>query len=197
MSVFTQLEDLYKRKVLRRGRDRWNHQYAAGRWDNLADLNELARFSVIAGYSQHLKPSGSILEVGAGPGVLVQRFDKTKYGKYLVTDLSDVAVKAAEAELADEKTFFAVADMNTYVPTEKFDVIIINEAIYYAPSVQSVLDRFAPFLNSGGIFIVSINDDGGRNAKWHVEMDACSYQKIDQTTVSTNKNTFVISVLGT
>ena len=197
MSIFTQLEDLYKRKVLRKGRDRWNHQYAAGRWDNLADLNELARFSVIAGYAQHLKPSGSILELGAGPGVLVQRFDKTKYGKYLVTDLSDVAVKAAEAELADEKTFFAVADMNTFVPTEKFDVIIINEAIYYAPSVQSVLDRFAPFFNSDGIFIVSINDDGGRNAKWHVEMDACSYPKIDQTTVSTNKNTFVISVLGT
>jgi len=42
----------------------WEAQYASGRWDYLAQLSELARFSVLAGYICHLKPGGAVLDTG-------------------------------------------------------------------------------------------------------------------------------------
>ncbi len=194
MNFISQTTDLFNRKVLRRGKDRWNYQYNLGRWDGLGALEELSRFSVIVGYAQHLKPNGKILEMGAGEGYLQQRFDKSKYSLYYSTDVSDIAIANAK-KYEDEKTKHLVADMNTYVPDSKFDVVIINEAIYYAKSVQKVLDRFVPYMEDDAIFIVSINGDE-RNAAWHKMMDECRNKKIDQTVVKTTRNTFYVSVVA-
>jgi 2-polyprenyl-3-methyl-5-hydroxy-6-metoxy-1,4-benzoquinol methylase len=193
MNLLNTTTDLINRKVLRRDKDRWNYQYNLGRWEGLGDIHELARFSVIVGYAQHLKPNGKMLEIGAGEGYLQQRFDKTKYSLYYSTDVSDVAIANAK-KYEDEKTKYLVADMNTYVPDQKFDVIIINEAIYYGVTVDKVLTRFNPYLEDGGIFIVSINGDE-RNAEWHKMMENSSFSKIDGTTVNTTRNTFYITVL--
>lgn len=193
MSLLSSTTDLINRKVLRRDKDRWNYQYNLGRWEGLGDLHELGRFSVIVGYAQFLKPYGKILEIGAGEGYLQQRFDKTKYSLYYSTDVSDVAIANAK-KYEDEKTKYLVADMNTYVPDQKFDIIIVNEAIYYGHSVDEVLTRFNPFLEEDGIFIVSINGDE-RNAAWHKMMENSSFTKIDGTTVNTTRNTFYITVL--
>ena len=194
MSLLSKIDNVIRRKVLRRDQDRWNYQYNLGRWEGLGDIHELGRFSVIVGYSQFLKPEGKVLEIGAGEGYLQQRFDKTKYSLYYSTDVSDVAIANAK-KYEDEKTKYIIADVNTYEPDTKFDVVIINEAIYYGESVQKALDRFVPYLNEGGIFIVSINGDE-RNAAWHEMMDKCSFPKIDHTVVKTTRNTFYITVLA-
>lgn len=194
MSLISTISDLYKRKILRTHKDRWNYQYNLGRWEGLGALEELSRFSVIAGYAQYLKPNGKILEMGAGEGYLQQRFDKSKYSLYYSTDVSDVAIANAK-KYEDEKTKHLIADMNTYVPDVKFDVVIINEAIYYGGTVQKVLDRFVPYMEEDGIFIVSINGDE-RNADWHKMMDECRNKKIDQTVVKTARNTFFVSVVA-
>jgi 2-polyprenyl-3-methyl-5-hydroxy-6-metoxy-1,4-benzoquinol methylase len=194
MGILTTAEDIFKRKVLRRDQDRWNHQYSKGQWEGLGDINELGRFSVIVGYAQFLKPNGKILEIGAGEGYLHQRFDKTKYSLYYSTDASDVAVERGKQH-EDEKTKYLVADMNTYQPDQIFDCIIINEAIYYGQSVQKVLDHFANYLAPDGIFIVSINGDE-RNATWHKMMETCTYPKIDRTVTQCTRNTFTITVLS-
>ncbi|TAE37926.1 MAG: class I SAM-dependent methyltransferase [Runella slithyformis] len=194
MAIATKITDIVNRKILRRDRDRWNYQYNLGRWEGLGDINELARFSVIAGYAQHLKPNGKVLEIGAGEGYLQQRFDKTKYSLYYSTDASDVAVENGK-KYEDEKTKYVIADMNDYAPDQKFDVIIINEAIYYGGSVDKVLGRFNAYLEQGGIFIVSINGDE-RNADWHRMMEASTFSKIDGTTVVCTRNTFYITVLS-
>jgi len=192
--MISKATDLFKRKVLRLDRDRWNHQYSAGKWAGLAALDELSRFSVIVGYAQHLKSGGKILELGAGEGVLQQRFNPDKYGYYVATDVSDVAIANAK-QFEDEKTVYEVGDINTYEPKELFDVVIVNEAIYYGSSVQKVLDRYANYLKPDGIFIISINHDKGKNAMWHEQMDAVTFRRLDRTVVTTSKNTFVITVL--
>ncbi len=194
MNSVEKISDLYKRKILRTDKDRWNYQYNLGRWEGLGAIEELSRFSIIVGYSQHFKPEGKILEYGAGEGYLQQRFDKSKYSLYYSTDVSDVAIANAQ-KYNDEKTQHLIADMNTYEPGITFDVIIINEAIYYGHSVQAILDRCAKYLKDDGIFIVSINHDD-RNAKWHKMMDECTFTKIDKSTVTTARNTFTITVLG-
>lgn len=193
MNLLSTTTDLINRKVLRRDKDRWNYQYNLGRWESLGDIQELSRFSVIAGYAQHLKPNGKILEIGAGEGYLQQRFDKSKYSLYYSTDVSDVAIANGKKH-EDPKTKYLVADMNSYVPDQTFDVIIINEAIYYGDSVDEVLSRFNPYLEEGGIFIVSINGDE-RNAEWHTMMENSTFSKIDGTIVKTTRNTFYITVL--
>ncbi|AEI51184.1 class I SAM-dependent methyltransferase [Runella slithyformis] len=193
MNLLTATVDLFNRKVLRRHKDRWNYQYNLGRWESLGDIHELSRFSVIAGYAQFLKPNGKILEIGAGEGYLQQRFDKSKYSLYYSTDVSDVAINNGKKH-EDDKTKYLVADMNTYVPDQKFDLIIINEAIYYGSSVDKVLTRFNPFLAENGLFIVSINGDE-RNAEWHQMMENSKFPKLDGTKVTTSRNTFYITVL--
>jgi SAM-dependent methyltransferase len=193
-TIFTQAEDLFKRKILRKDRERWNHQYALGQWDTLGDIQELARFSVIVGYTQFLKPQGRILEIGAGEGYLQQRFDPTRYSLYYATDVSDEAISRGK-RYENEKTKYLVADMNNYIPDSTFDCIIINEAIYYALSIEVILDRFNGFLAEGGIFIVSINGDP-QNERWHQMMEQCSYPRIDQTVVAASRNTFTITVLA-
>lgn len=194
MNLRLQLRDLVNRKLLRRHRDIWNHRHALGKWSSMGDLQELARFSVIAGYVQHLKPGGRILELGAGEGHLQRRFDRSRYSLYYATDVSDLAI-ARGRRFEDEKTRYLVADLNTYVPDTDFDCIVINEAIYYGRSVQAVLDRLAPFLRPGGIFVICINGDA-RNAPWHDMLDRCSFPLLDRTVVKCTRNVFQISVLG-
>ena len=109
------------------------------------------------------------------------------FHKYLIVDKNG-------KKYEDEKTKYVVADMNNYVPDCKFDVIIINEAIYYGGSVDKVLGRLNAYLEKDGIFIVSINGDE-RNADWHRMMEASTFAKMDGTTVVCTRNTFYITVL--
>lgn len=194
MQLLSSIKDIFNRKILRRSQDRWNYQYRQGKWNTLAGIGELGRFSVIVGYAQFLKSNGKILEIGAGEGYLQQRFDKNCYSLYYATDVSDVAV-ANGKKYEDTKTKYLVADMNTYIPDTDFDCIVFNEVIYYASSVDFILDRFAPFLRPNGIFILSINGDD-KNKKWHQMVETSNYPKIDQTTVYCTSNWFCITVLG-
>ncbi len=193
MSTIAKAKDFFNRKILRRDKDRWNHQYQSGRWDSLNDLSELGRFSIIAGYAQHLKPNGKILEIGGGTGLLQQRFDQSKYSLYYSTDVSDLVIANAK-KYEDEKTKYLVADMKSYIPDQTFDVIIFNEVVYYGLPLEQTLLHFNPYLTEGGIFIVSINGDE-RNASWHRMMEESSFPKMDQTVVTTSRNTFHITVL--
>src|SRR5260370_3034559 len=74
----------------------WEAQYAAGRWDFLAQLSELARFSVLAGYICHLKPGGAVLDTGCGQGVLVRRLPSPCYFQDVGFDASRTATSRAQ-----------------------------------------------------------------------------------------------------
>ena len=47
-------------------KEAWEEQYRKGGWDFMRRLDEVARYSVIAGFLHHLKPGGSVLDVGSG-----------------------------------------------------------------------------------------------------------------------------------
>src|ERR1700727_1926488 len=85
----------------------WEAQYAAGRWDFLAQLSELARFSVLAGYICHLKPGGAVLDTGCGQGVLLRRLPRSSYSRYVGIDLSASAISVAQEHGNDCSTFLA------------------------------------------------------------------------------------------
>jgi 2-polyprenyl-3-methyl-5-hydroxy-6-metoxy-1,4-benzoquinol methylase len=133
----------------------WEAQYAAGRWDFLAELSELARFSVLAGYICHLKPGGTVLDTGCGQGVLLRRLPTSGYSKYVGIDLSASAISVAQQQ-ANERSTFLAADCEEYSPTENFDVIVFNEVLCCLHDPLRTVERYVRSLNPGGLLLVSL-----------------------------------------
>ena len=133
----------------------WEAQYAAGRWDFLGQLSELARFSVLAGYIAHLKPGAAVLDVGCGQGVLPRRLPGAAYSRYVGIDLSGSAIAVAQQQPPLRSTFLA-ADCEEYACTERFDVIVFNEVLCCLRDPLSTVARYAQSLTSGGLLLVSM-----------------------------------------
>jgi 2-polyprenyl-3-methyl-5-hydroxy-6-metoxy-1,4-benzoquinol methylase len=133
----------------------WEAQYAAGKWDFLAELSELARFSVLAGYICHLKPGASVLDTGCGQGVLLRRLPSSCYSKYVGIDLSDSAISVAQQH-ANERSTFLAADCEEYSPAEHFDVMVFNEVLCCLRDPLRTVERYVRSLNPGGLLLVSL-----------------------------------------
>jgi len=133
----------------------WEAQYAAGRWDFLAQLSELGRFSILAGYICHLKPGGSVLDTGCGQGVLLRRLPSYCYSKYVGIDVSGSAISVAQKQQNERSTFLA-ADCEEYSPAEHLDVIVFNEVLCCLRDPLRTVERYARSLNPGGLLLVSM-----------------------------------------
>ncbi|WP_197503408.1 trans-aconitate 2-methyltransferase [Mycobacterium sp. E740] len=151
----------------------WDREYSEGHWAYLNELAEMPRYALIAGFMRYLQPVGSVLDVGCGTGQLVDWVWRESVQRYVGIDLSKVAVETASRLSAQAR--FEVADANTYVPDETFDVIIFNEVLYYSPDPGATLERYGQFLNPDGAFIIStFRNPGGvkmwRECRAHVEL---------------------------
>ncbi|MBV8144675.1 MAG: class I SAM-dependent methyltransferase [Gammaproteobacteria bacterium] len=133
----------------------WETQYAAGRWDFLGTLSELARFSVLAGYVCHLKPGAAVLDIGCGQGFLLRRLPVSGYSRYAGIDLSASAISNAR-EHDSERSTFLVADCESYVPEEPFDVIVFNEVLCCLRHPLHTVERYRRSLSPGGLLLVSL-----------------------------------------
>lgn len=133
----------------------WEAQYAAGRWDFLAHLSELGRFSILAGYIGHLKPAGAVLDVGCGQGALLRRLPSACSSGYVGIDLSEAAINVARRQ-HDGRGDFLVADCEDYSPTEPFDVIVFNEVLCCLREPLRTVERYARSLHPGGLLLVSL-----------------------------------------
>lgn len=133
----------------------WEAQYAAGRWDFFAQLSELARFSILAGYIWHLKPGGAVLDVGCGQGVLLRRLPSSSYSRYVGVDVSASAIAVAQQQQNERSTFLA-ADCESYSPGERFDVIVFSEVLCCLRDPLRTVERYARSLNPGGLLMLSL-----------------------------------------
>ena len=107
-------------------REGWEQSYAAGKWEYLSGIEELAHYSVILGYAWYLQ-SNSILDVGCGEGVLTRILQAFPYEAYHGVDVSAHAIAAAEARYGNTKTRFFRADAEAFRPERCFDTIIFNK----------------------------------------------------------------------
>ena len=141
---------------LRGGPEHLDKKYVKGDFDYLWNINELARFSLVAGYCQFLKQKGRILEVGCGESILNQRLSPN-YSYFLGIDTSSHAIKRAVARGCPNAEFVA-ADAQTFVPEGRFDVIIFNDSLEYFHDPAGLVLRYEAYLDSTGLFIVCIFD---------------------------------------
>jgi 2-polyprenyl-3-methyl-5-hydroxy-6-metoxy-1,4-benzoquinol methylase len=133
----------------------WNKTYANGGWDHIRQIDEFGRYSVIAGYIQHAKNSEKILDVGCGEGILQERLCESKYSRYVGIDISRVAIERATRRRNGKSTFL-ISSIEGFDTSEKFDVIIFNECLYYFQDPLAILEKYKCFLEKNGVLIMSM-----------------------------------------
>ncbi|MBS0365022.1 MAG: class I SAM-dependent methyltransferase [Proteobacteria bacterium] len=173
----------------------WETQYAAGRWDFLAQLPELARFSVLAGYICHLKPGAAVLDTGCGQGLLLGRLPNSCYSSYVGIDVSGSAIAVASKQQSERSTFL-IADCEEYSPAENFDVIVFNEVLCCLRDPLRTVERYARRLKPGGLLLVSLCTAarGSATILWRLKR---AYATVDEVRVvhAQKKVTWVCLVL--
>jgi SAM-dependent methyltransferase len=166
--------------------DVWNAQYESGRWTYLGQLSELSRYSVLVGYMVHFRPGGAVLDVGCGEGVLLSRLRPHGFSRYVGVDISSRAIAALAEQNGERQAFFA-ADGEHYVPAEQFDIIVFNEVLYLFRDPMGAVDRYAGWLRSGGILLVSICT-AYQGATALIDRLKRTYSVVDETRVTHGGN---------
>lgn len=192
MTLLHSLLSWIRRRILRDRRARWNHQYSEGRWENLKQPEEDARFAAVADFLRQYARSGRVLEIGCGEALLQRRMGSMPFERWVGVDVSDVAIARAQA-YASETVQYVAADMVTYQPDGAFDAILFTESIYYVPACDRLLERYAQFLAPGGVFIISIFSDGRSERVWR-EIHA-NTERVEGTTVVNERGTWISEVL--
>lgn len=173
-------------------KEAWEAQYRSGGWEFMRGLDEIARYSVIAGTLHHLKPGGSVLDVGAGEGLLADHLRPFGTSRYHGIDLSETAVQQA-ASRADANTTFAAADAESYTPPGRWDAIVFNECVYYFNDPLGTVQRYEACLEDGGLFVLSTFRS--RRADVIVRRLLERYRLLEETAITNRKGTWVVRVL--
>jgi SAM-dependent methyltransferase len=76
--------------------------------------------------------------------------------RYVGVDVSNVAIQQARARASIEARF-EVADATTFDPGEPFDIIVLNEVLYYMDEPERVVEHYEHFLAPDGVLIISMH----------------------------------------
>lgn len=174
-------------------REAWESQYENGEWTRLNDLSEQAHNGVVLSYIAYLRPVSSILEIGCGEGILLPRLRQIGYRSYTGVDISEVAIGKA-GQFRDQKTAFLVGDAEAYQPNAAFDVIVLNECIYYFVEPIRSLQQYANCLAPGGLFVISLFDKY-RTRPIRRSLKSV-FRLVDETVISNAKGTWYCLVLS-
>ena len=163
----------------RTAQSRWDERWADPAFYGEYRLDELAHYSVLAGYAKALGPGGSVLDVGCGDGILRTHLHADSFSRYVGVDFPQAIDRARQRE--DARTSFVASDMRAFTPAERFDVIVFNESLYYVDDAIAELDRYAAFLGPGGVFLVSMHRKPKSEGIWNGI--GGRFQMIDRVTI--------------
>ena len=96
------------------------------------------------------------------------------------------------AARAGERTTFAAADAETYVPPSPFDAVVFNECVYYFNDPVGSVQRYEPYLTDGGCFVVSTFRS--RRADVIAQRLAAIYTLLEETAITNRKGTWVVRI---
>jgi trans-aconitate methyltransferase len=130
----------------------WDFEYRRGKWSYLDDYDPGPLSELIGRY--HC--SGAILDLGCGTGKNVGPLHAYAYHG---VDISSAAIRVAEESGCANATF-EVADICSYEPTDKYDVILMREVLYYLPgaAMPRIIKRMEGALAPKGIIVIQVWD---------------------------------------
>jgi SAM-dependent methyltransferase len=126
---------------------------------------ETPRNRTVADLIAGVAPHPTVLDIGCGSGRLAQLLAPVGPARYVGVDLSGAALQRAQA-LGLGGCEFVHGDFETWLPTERFDVVVFNESIGYARDPAATVRRFAGCLISPGGLVVSYYRSGNYAAIW-------------------------------
>jgi 2-polyprenyl-3-methyl-5-hydroxy-6-metoxy-1,4-benzoquinol methylase len=170
----------------------WEAQYRSGDWSFLRELDQMTRYSVIAGYVQTLKCEGSVLDVGCGEGLLLDRLCGGAYSKFVGIDISQTAIERAQ-EKQYPRSFFTRVDARGFVADEHFDAIIFNEVLYYFRDPLEVSRKYCHWLKPDGLLITSLYG-GSDRARAIARSMKKEYRSIDEVEIINHGKKWIIDV---
>jgi SAM-dependent methyltransferase len=166
-----------------------------GRWNFLEGIGQFAHNSIIAGYYARLRPHANVLDLGCGAGLMQRTLAPYHYSRYVGIDISPVAIDRALLALQTcapcLETTFQVGDLEGPIKCEgsPFDVIILNESLYYIDKPLQVLSRLRKeALASDGVFIISMYHSLNTERLWRL-LARHGWRPTDVTTVSNKAGT--------
>jgi trans-aconitate methyltransferase len=175
--VLSWLERLAGRRTAQK---RWDERWSDPAFYGEYRLDELAHYSVLAGYVKALKPGGSVLDVGCGDGILRAHLQPDAFSRYVGIDFPEAIARASAR--VDPRTSFSAADMRVFSSVDRFGVIVFNESLYYVDDPIGELRRYTPFLEQGGIFLVSMHRKPKSERIW--SDIAAAFSMVDQVTIA-------------
>jgi trans-aconitate methyltransferase len=159
----------------------WDREYAAGGWNHCEFTSKDPAYEYVYRYCRN----GSVLDLGCGSGNTGNEMDIGRYNDYTGVDISEVALKKAAARRAgsirEKKNRYFLADLLVYEPTQKHDVILFRESIYYVPlfKMKAMLQRYSQHLTEQGAFIVCMGGTKLRNARRILEIVKGSFRVLE------------------
>lgn len=136
--------------------EKWNEEWKSGSWNYMEDIAiERSKTAVIGGVYAKIfsRPDASVLDIGCGEGGISDYLNSAQKSKYVGIDISSEAIGIAKKKRPGIK-FIDIA-ANIYSPSQKFDVIIFSEVLYYLP-YESMIKKYIDILSDDGIMIISI-----------------------------------------
>lgn len=139
-----------------------------GDWRGLNVPEQLPRYDFIEQLRIKYKPAGSILDLGTGEGILLERIHNSPYSciDYHGIDQSKEAISIAKSKILHAQCErFTCGDIRdlSLVRSESYDLIVFSEVLYYLPNPRrdsvELMQRYEDFLNEDGLFLVSIWHD--------------------------------------
>jgi trans-aconitate methyltransferase len=96
-----------------------------------------------------------VLDLGCGHGQLWAVLGADAVSAYHGVDISTEAVEQARQRSAGPATFEAADLLAWHAPT-RFDVIVLNEVLYYLPDPVAAVSHAYGMLAAGGVLVISM-----------------------------------------
>jgi len=145
-------------------------KYARGDWKFKANKNTEFQAQILKYLNK-----GDLLIMGCGGASILEGIQPEELSSALGIDLSQEAIRLA-AKYSSEKIHFLQADMLTFIPQKKYDVILFSESLNYIPSepANGLLIRLSDYLKPNGVFIVTFSES--KRYKNYIDMIASTFQ---------------------
>jgi 2-polyprenyl-3-methyl-5-hydroxy-6-metoxy-1,4-benzoquinol methylase len=149
-------------------KDVWEREYNSNHWNYLEGEAEQGRYLAIINFYRQHSPSGEILDIGCGEGVLYKYLKSAinlPVELYTGIDISETAIATALNHYPNAN--FTHLDYDKNKLSKKFNVVIFNETLYYFNRPVNTLKKcFRSNLKENGYVIVSLYNGDANPVIW-------------------------------